>query len=180
MTVDEQKKQIRKEIKILKSRLSVEEKQIRSRQILEKLAQNEAFIQAKTVMLYWAMDDEVQTQEFICNWTAKKKILLPCVTGNVMILKQFISIEQMQPGESFGIPEPTGEEFTDYSSIDVIVVPGVAFDRQNNRMGRGKAFYDKFLRNITAKKIGVCFGFQLFGNVPTDPFDVKMDLVIAE
>lgn len=180
MTVDEQKTQIRKEIKIIKNQLSVEEKLKKSQLVLSKLAYDPAFIKAQTVMMYWAMEDEVQTQDFICSWAAKKKILLPCVNGNSMILKLFTSVTQMQPGEGFGIPEPTGEEFADYASIDVIVVPGVAFDRQNNRMGRGKAFYDKFLRNITAKKIGVCFRFQLFSNVPTDPFDVKMDLVITE
>ena len=64
--------------------------------------------------------------------------------------------------------------------IDLIVVPGVAFDRERNRLGRGKGYYDRLLSQLKASAIGICFDFQLKGQIPTEPFDRKMDLVITE
>ncbi|MDA3778950.1 MAG: 5-formyltetrahydrofolate cyclo-ligase, partial [Bacteroidales bacterium] len=78
------------------------------------------------------------------------------------------------------ILEPIGETFTDYNSIDIIVVPGVAFDDNMNRLGRGKAYYDKLLHNCKAKKIGICFNFQIINKVPVDKHDITMDLVISD
>ena len=85
----------------------------------------------------------------------------------------------MKAGESFGILEPVGELYTDYDSIDMIVVPGVAFDRQGNRLGRGRGYYDKILKETrAAKKVGICFDFQFVEEVPVDELDVRMDLVV--
>ncbi len=87
----------------------------------------------------------------------------------------------MTAGEQFGIEEPTGAEFTDLDKVDLIIVPGVAFDRQRNRMGRGRGFYDRLLKSTpNAYKVGVGFNFQLVDNVPVEPFDVPMDNVIIE
>lgn len=63
--------------------------------------------------------------------------------------------------------------------IDVILVPGVAFDAYGNRLGRGKGYYDKILKQTNAYKIGVCFDFQFIENVPTEVHDVKMDKVVV-
>ena len=86
----------------------------------------------------------------------------------------------MLAGSAFEIYEPV-DLFTDsLNSIDFIIVPGVAFDNQKNRLGRGKAYYDKLLKNTKAFKAGVCFGFQLLDSVPVNSFDEKMDLVITD
>jgi len=111
-------------------------------------------------MLYWSMNDEVQTHDFVQKWADKKEIILPSVNGNELILKKFNGINKMVKGESFGIPEPDGELYPFPELIDVIIVPGVAFDKQNNRLGRGKAFYDKLLKTVKSKKVGVCFDFR--------------------
>lgn len=88
-------------------------------------------------------------------------------------------MESLQPGEAFGILEPVGELYTDYDAIDLIVVPGVAFDRHGNRLGRGRGYYDKILKETrVARKVGICFGFQFVEEVPVDELDVRMDLVI--
>jgi 5-formyltetrahydrofolate cyclo-ligase len=76
--------------------------------------------------------------------------------------------------------EPVGEVFDHYDSIDLIIVPGLAFDRNKNRMGYGKGFYDKLLPHIQAKKAGICFEFQLFEQIPVDHFDQPMDLILTE
>ena len=80
---------------------------------------------------------------------------------------------------AYNIMEPTGELFVDYASIDLAVIPGVAFDREGNRMGRGKGYYDRLLPKLRSTyKIGICLPFQLVERVPTDEHDVKMDEVI--
>ena len=85
----------------------------------------------------------------------------------------------LSPG-SFGILEPaTGSLFTDYDRIDLAVVPGMAFDRKGNRLGRGKGFYDRLLPLLKAPKAGICFPFQLVEAVPVEPFDTPMDYVIC-
>ena len=62
----------------------------------------------------------------------------------------------------------------------MIIVPGVAFDLQHNRLGRGRGFYDRLLSSLSAPKVGICFDFQLIDTVPTEPFDRLMDSVVSE
>ena len=76
--------------------------------------------------------------------------------------------------------EPTGRSFTDYASIDLAVIPGMAFDTSGNRLGRGKGYYDRFLSLLPPYiyKIGVCFDFQKFNEIPSEATDVTMDLIL--
>ncbi len=130
-------------------------------------------------MFYWSMDDEVFTHDFVCKWSTDKQVILPVVNGSTLDLKVFKGVEHLVAGENYGIPEPDGELFTREQDIDFILVPGVAFDTNNNRMGRGKAYYDRLLHTLSAYKVGVCFHFQLLPSVPTDQYDIKMDKVIS-
>jgi len=177
--IDQLKKKIRKEIKEIKLRYSFEQKNELSIGIFNRLEQEPAFIKAKTIMLYWSMKDEVHTHDFVYKWANKKQIILPSVAGDNLILKEYKGLDQMSPGEGYGILEPEGPEFCNPKNIDLIIVPGIAFDKHNNRMGRGKAYYDKLLTSLNATKIGICFDFQLLETVPTDEHDIKMDLVIT-
>jgi 5-formyltetrahydrofolate cyclo-ligase len=131
-------------------------------------------------MAYWSMDDEVHTHDFVLKFLGKKQIILPVVKGDVLELKEFTSKTNMMIGESYGIKEPEGEPFNEIDKIDLIIVPGVAFDVKNNRLGRGKAYYDNLLIKTRALKVGVCFDFQLLNSVPVEEHDVKMDLVITD
>ncbi len=177
--INTQKKKIRKKIKQIKADYTLAEKKALSVDILQQVEQLPQFQSAKTVMLYWSMDDEVFTHDFVCKWAASKQVILPVVNGNTLDLKVFKGVDNLIAGENFGIPEPDGELFTDEQDIDFILVPGVAFDKENNRMGRGKAYYDRLLRELPAYKTGVCFHFQLLPAVPTDQYDIKMDAVIG-
>lgn len=173
------KKELRKQIKNLKNQYSPEQKIEMSRPLWQELEQNILFRQARTVLLYWSMEDEVFTHDYVNKWAGEKTILLPCVKGDVLELRVFEGMESLQPGEVFGILEPVGEIFTDYDAIDMIVVPGVAFDRQGNRLGRGRGYYDKILKETrVAKKVGICFDFQFVEEVPVDELDVRMDVVV--
>ncbi|HRW61867.1 MAG TPA: 5-formyltetrahydrofolate cyclo-ligase [Bacteroidales bacterium] len=178
--IDQQKKEIRVKIKELKKKVTLEEKKRKSEVIFEQVEKRGDFKNAQTIMAYWSMDDEVFTHNFVQKWYQHKKIILPSVKGDKLELRVFKGVENMRAGEAFGILEPTDIFEGDLSEIDLVIVPGVAFDIENNRLGRGKAYYDKLLKNTGAVKIGVCFDFQLFDKIPADEYDIKMDLVIAD
>ncbi len=173
------KKQLRKQIRERKKEFSLSEKIKLSEPIFEKIEKEELFKEAKVVLLYYSMDDEVYTHDFVEKHYKTKTILLPCVDGDDLILRQYLGIESMKAGEQFGILEPVGKEFNDLEKIDLMIIPGVAFDEEKNRLGRGRGFYDRLLKTVNATKIGVCFDFQIVEQVPTEDFDVKMDVVIS-
>lgn len=175
------KKELRKQIREIKKLVSLDEKMHRSAAIMHHVEQLPQFQQASTILLYWSMDDEVHTHDFVVRWYQKKVMLLPCVEGDDLVLRRYTGPACMKAGEQFGIEEPIGSTFDDLDSIDVIVVPGVAFDSHNNRMGRGRGFYDRLLKNTpNAFKVGVAFNFQVVEEIPIEPFDVPMDTVVSE
>lgn len=177
--IDQKKKELRRQIKELKQNISIEDKKKKSFIIFRRIEQLVKFKTSQTVMVYWSMPDEVYTHDFILKWHKEKVIILPVVNGDDLELRIFTGVENMTTGQSFGISEPIGEKFDKPEDIDLIIVPGIAFDSSNNRMGRGKAYYDKLLKKSNAYKVGICFNFQLIDSVPVDEHDVKMDLVIS-
>lgn len=172
------KKELRTQIKAIKQSYSFEQLMEKSDLLFKQVEKEPMFQQSKIIMIYWAMADEVQTKAFILKWADNKQFILPSVNGEVLDLKIFEKMESMKAGESFGILEPMGENFTNIDAIQLIIVPGIAFDKSNNRMGRGKGYYDKLLKQTNAFKLGVCFDFQLFDTVPTDELDVAMDKIL--
>ena len=116
---------------------------LKSAKILAALEAHPAFRAANTILLYHSLGDEVDTHTFIKKWSSEKRILLPVVVGDDLELRIYTGPDDMTTG-SYGIEEPTGEVFTDYAAIDLIAVPGVAFDRKGNRLGRGKAIMTAF------------------------------------
>lgn len=180
MTINDRKNLIRKEIRSQKATFSLEDKKQKSLKVLDRLEGIEEFKSSNTVMLYWSMDDEVNTHDFILKHAEGKRIILPSVNGDDLELKEYMGNDNLVAGEGFGILEPAGCVFDKPEEIDLIVVPGVAFDKKNNRMGRGRGYYDKFLESSKAYKVGICFDFQLLEEVPTDEHDILMDSVITE
>ena len=172
-----EKKELRTLIKTLKKQHTKEQLFEQSEKILSKLEQHPDFVNAHSVMLYSALPDEVQTQAFLEKWHLKKQIILPTVVGDDIIPVEFGKNTTFAVGD-FNILEPQNEPYT--GNFDLIVVPGVAFDRQGNRIGRGKGYYDRFLcQHLDVKRIGICFDFQLVDEVPAEPFDIRMDEVIT-
>ena len=150
--------------------------------IIERLKQHPKWSCAHTILLYSALPDEVQTQSLINELVLQgKTVLLPkVIDGSTMEVRRYTGTKDLAPGV-YGIMEPIGERFTDYASIDLAVIPGMAFDQEGHRLGRGKGYYDRFLAQLTPKtyKIGLCFPWQRVDNVPTDEQDVTMDCVIS-
>lgn len=175
------KTEIRRRMRELKRAVTAEEKLRRSETVMRSVEQLPEFQRARVVLLYWSMADEVQTHAFVERWYRAKTLLLPCVDGDDLVLRQYTGPECMVAGEQFGIGEPTGEEWKDLGAVELIVVPGVAFDKQNNRMGRGRGFYDRLLKSTpNAVKVGVAYDFQMLDAIPVEPHDVKMNRVITE
>ena len=169
----EKKKELRKRIALLKTLR-------KSAEILAALEAHPVFRAASIILLYHSLPDEVHTHDFIRKWSTKKKILLPVVIGNDLELRVYTSPADLAIG-AYGIEEPTGALFTDYATIDLVIVPGVAFDRDGNRLGRGKGYYDRLLPRIpSAYKVGICFPFQIVEEVPAEPFDIRMDEIITQ
>ena len=171
------KKELRALIKALKKQHSKEQLMEQSEKILAKLERHPDFVQAERVMLYNALPDEVQTQAFLDKWHLKKQIILPTVVGDDIIPVEYAKDTDFAVGD-FNILEPQNEPYR--GGFDLIVVPGVAFDREGHRIGRGRGYYDRFLsQHLDVKRIGICFDFQLIEEVPTEPFDIRMDEVIS-
>ena len=173
------KKMARQRIKSLIGVMTPESKAKQSAAIWERFEQTEAFGKATDILIYWSMDDEVQTPAFIEKWSGCKRFYLPSIQGDELAVKRYAGITALTPGQSFSIPEPTGEPVSDLSPISLVIVPGRAFDNQGHRLGRGRGFYDRLLPKLPhVIKAGVCFDCQKLPCVPTDDNDIKMDLVI--
>lgn len=170
------KKELRKEILYLRDNL--EDRYNKSMIIKNKLLDLDIYKESKAIALYFSMKSEVDTKELIKeSLLLGKKVLLPrIINKNKMI---FIEINDNTEYErnSFGVMEPIGEEYKD---IDLIIVPGVAFDKNNNRLGYGRGYYDKYLSNKDIYKIGICYSEQLIDKIEVEEHDIKMDLIITD
>lgn len=144
---------------------------------LSKLESCTAFLNANTILLYWSLADEIYTHEFIEKWKEKKTILLPIIDGESLSTSIYKNKESLQQG-LFNIAEPKEELYK--GSIDLAIIPGMAFDKEGNRLGRGKGYYDRFLSQTCCYKIGFCFRFQLLKTIPHEDFDIKMDEIISD
>ena len=150
-----------------------------SDEICRAVERREAFRRARCVACYHALPGEVQTEAFLNRWCGAKRMLLPRVEGDDLRLYPYTGPESVRRG-AYGIWEPVAEgDPVPFEAVDLVIVPGVAFDREGNRLGRGRGFYDRLLATCGAVKIGICFAFQLRDRVPAGPTDVPMDEVIS-
>lgn len=173
-----EKAQLRRQIKNMRLMLSQAERLASSRSIFDRLERTAQFLMAQRVLMYHALPDEVETREFLAKWAPTKQFFLPRVNGvNLDILPYDQS--RLELG-SFHIEEPTGDDLADPETMDLIVVPAVAYDRRGNRLGRGKGYYDRLLCTSKASKIGVAYEFQMVEEIPAEPHDVPVDIVITD
>ena len=171
------KKILRQEIKERVSSLSPNERKESEKRILEQLENNPFFQKAKSVLLFWSLPDEIDTHSFVKKWARQKQLFLPVIQDGKMYIKPYTDEKDMAEG-SFKILEPQTLLFGDINQIDVFVIPAVAFDKQNNRLGRGKGFYDKLLCLVSAYKIGIAYPEQIVDVIPTEKHDIKMDIIL--
>lgn len=172
-----EKKALRQQVRALKKQFTAEQLATESEKIMKKLSNHSDFQNSGIVMLYASLPDEVQTLGFIEEWRNRKRIILPTVVRDDIIPVELTAGSGMVEGD-FHILEPENNPYD--GPIDLIVVPGMAFDRQGHRLGRGKGYYDRFLiKYPEVKTIGICFNFQMLDEVPAEPHDQLINEIIT-
>ena len=143
---------------------------------------DELYENAGVIMLYMPLGNETDTTEIISKaFSDGKKLVFPVTDKeNGEITPCYAGKETVFAEGAFSVREPAEKDVADVSEIDVIVVPGIAFDKKGSRIGFGKGCYDRFLKNCPAVKIGFCYDFQAAHDIPTEPHDIKMDFLITE
>lgn len=180
------KNDIRQNIKLTRESLSDRFVWENSKMIADKFFSLNAIEKAKVILAYYSTNNEVSTHELIERlMSMNKKVALPiCIADRTELAISIISsISELKPGR-FGIMEPHPDKLSlvQPEEIDIVLVPGIAFDRRGNRIGYGKGYYDRFLHAFKPSqlKIGLCFDFQLFDELPSDSNDVPVDCIISE
>ena len=131
--------------------------------------------------LFMSLDHEIDTVPLIEELLkVGKNIYLPRTEGDVIQFYQINSLDELEISpDRYKVRQPKGGQVVDPLILEVIVCPGVAFDKNNNRMGHGKGYYDKYLSRCPAYKIGTCYKEQLLDEIPVTDNDIKMDIVYA-
>ena len=171
------KKQLRKSIKAQVKSLSPENKLQQANEVFSYIEHTPLFKRSANIMIFSSLPDELPTHHVIERWASIKNVFLPRVNGDD------IDVIKYEPGTlkqgSFNILEPTGDDVVNPRVLDLIIVPGVAFDRNGNRCGRGKGYYDRFLSQTKATTIAVCFDCQLVDSLPVEPHDIPAQYVVT-
>ncbi len=197
----ETKSEIRKRMLIRRSAMNPEEVRLKSDAIFSRLCALAEYNQAKTILAYMDIRNEVRTDGFIRRCLNDgKRVALPKVVSvadplevsgtapaeNVPALAVYEILRperDVAPGFK-GIPEPDASVLKrlDPAEIDLAVIPGVAFDPGRNRVGYGAGYYDRFIGRLRPDclRIAVAYGFQLVDSIPADRYDMQMDMVITE
>ena len=177
----EEKKPIRKQIfKASKEHSDtwIEEK---SRRITELLTALPEYEDADRIMAYADYNHEVITRYIIeQSWKDGKEVAVPKVFGKDMVFYRLTDFSQLESGY-FGIPEPKEDGETVSWEDAMMVMPGVAFDENCNRVGYGGGFYDRFLeKHPGIRRVAVGFSFQILSEVPTEPTDIRPQVIVTE
>jgi len=154
----------------------IDDRTLRSVQLWAEVAELPQYRTARIVMAFAAMASEPETDGLFARLERDGKVLvLPRIVGD--LLEPALVGEGTRPAV-WGIQEPQGA-VVDPTTIDLIIVPGVAFTSDGGRLGHGKAYYDRFLPGTRAFTVGACFAEQLVDELPLEPHDVRLDLVVA-
>lgn len=177
------KKQIRSKILCkLKAQREAERDQ-KSKKIKEELFRTEVFKRAKRVMFYLSFDGEVDTFDMIKEAQNLGKIVaVPvCKKNRIIIRPCMLPLKVKLQKGPYGVCEPAIKKSINLKDLDLVIVPGVAFDKTGNRLGRGKGCYDRFLKKLYPHgipTIGLAFDFQILPSIPATKRDVTVDRVI--
>jgi 5-formyltetrahydrofolate cyclo-ligase len=153
-----------------------------SLQIQERFLASEAYRQAVTIGLYSPVLNEVQTEHVARRCLIDgKRLVYPRVAGAGLEFVEVSGAGGLAPG-AFGILEPTGTRILPVAGLDVLVVPGVAFDLAGHRLGYGKGYYDRALAACRPEmeRVGFAYEFQVVGQLPADPHDRRLTSLVTE
>ncbi len=175
------KSRLRTKILVKLQNQKEEDRNRKSRIIKRKLFRAFVFRRAKVVMFYMAFDGEVDTQEMIRKARILGKIIaVPVCRKNRQIMPCILKDKAKLVKGLYGISEPAVKKPIRPQDLDLVIVPGVAFDKEGRRLGRGKGYYDRFLKKLPDRiaSVGLAFDFQILPTTPATPADVSVDRVI--
>ena len=172
------KNEIRKAV--LKRRNETVEKKKKSDNICRKVINSAEYKRAEVVACYLPIGSEVITSLLINDaLLSGKKIALPKTEGENMRFFEYKEGSVLKEG-NFGVFEPVDTSEISPADIDLFIVPGVAFDKEGNRIGYGKGYYDKYMKDTCKTKIGLAFKTQMVDHIKSEQNDIKMDKVVTE
>ncbi|MBQ8558881.1 MAG: 5-formyltetrahydrofolate cyclo-ligase [Tyzzerella sp.] len=176
----ESKKDIRKRVLTKRSNIEEKEWEEKSRRIYEKVVTHPFFLNAEEIYCYVDYKREVSTQKILeTAWKLKKKAAVPKITGEDM---EFFYIHNFAGLESgyCQILEPTSKELAQGKNV-LVVMPGAVFDRNRNRIGYGKGFYDRYLeKHPSYHTMALAFELQMIDSIPADVHDIRPEVIITE
>ncbi len=178
------KKEIRsKALEIRNSIPSVVRAQ-KSKEISDRLEELQIFQNAEHILFYYSYGSEVDTIPLVNRYVKKKNIYLPKLIGkNKFIALPFHNFDTLEKG-SFSIPEPIirlEDEMKYENKLDLIIVPGVGFDENGNRIGMGKGYYDRYLSKLPqVPRIALAFEEQMLESIPKDQYDESVNIIITD
>ena len=173
---------------VLAARMGLDRGQVEvsGQAILKRVLELEAYRRAKLVHTYVSSkENEVDTRALICACLAQgKRVAVPVVMPGTRTLAHALisGLDQLVVG-SWGLAQPdpaTATWLPAEAQLDLVVVPGLAFDRRGQRIGWGGGYYDRFLAQVQTIKIGLCYDALVLDCIPGEPHDVPVDIVVAE
>lgn len=181
------KQTLKQDIFTKRKSMSKDEITQKSSKIKENLFEFDEFKKAKNIMIYVSFNNEVNTTDIIKELliNKEKNVIVPFVKKDNPILQllELKDINDLEP-KTFGILEPKESSIREFSikKIDLIILPGIVFDKKGHRIGYGYGYYDRFLKKLNneIKKIGFAFDFQLVEKIPEEGHDMPVDIVITE
>ncbi len=181
-SVLEEKDRLRRDLLEKRRNLPQSLRREKSALILKVLLSEKVFSDASGVALYFPVNGEVDTREIFKKCVdLEKKVFFPKTLGSGLVFLRTRNLEELTPG-AFAIPEPPADaERARGDELDLVLVPGVAFDFSGNRIGYGKGFYDRFLKDIPRQiRFGLAYRFQVLESIPSHETDVKTGRIITE
>lgn len=176
----QEKKALRTQINQALKSISEQDLMERSEKLWEKLLQEPVFQSSQHILAYWSYGQEVHTQQPLLSLAKRKKIWLPRIQGEHLQICRFEGLQSMKAEPAFGILEPIGTVCQNLQDIDLVVVPGLAFTASGKRLGKGKAYYDRLLPQLSqAKTIALAFSEQIVPDVPVEAHDVTIDKILV-
>lgn len=177
---------IRKQVLNIRNSMSDNEIYRCSESVFFNLAESSFFNSSTHIMVYLDFKSEVKT-DLIINYCFEhnKQVYIPiCIPEtHELCISRITNLNELQKGH-FGIREPMAEfiRLSDSRLIDLVLVPGVAFDAAGNRIGYGAGYYDRFMKRLRsgAVKAALAYTFQIVDAIPSDEYDIPADYLITE
>lgn len=177
---------LRHNMHALLAKIDAADRHTRSLAACNRLAETQEFRSAQLIMIFLSMESEVETSTLaIQAWSAGKQIAVPRVFWEQRAIEpvEIQSLDFSPSGKALSPRNPVHGKPVSLGQIDLIVVPGIAFDRRGYRLGRGKGFYDRFLaqKDLRALRVALCFQEQVLPqDLPVEPHDVPMNMIVTD